>query len=514
MPKQGATKEEILKLISEGEKTLSGISMKLSLAPSTVSKHIHDLEAAGLIEQEDDTHIKKWKYYRIAQRNDSDTDIRNYNMGEGISFNRFNKGMVLALVVVSLLSVFAAAAILQPNQSSAVAYVPIGITDPPQVPYGTQALYINYSSLAVLVSNSTSSSWINVNSSGTLDLLGLVNQSQVIGSVPLRASQHIKAIAFNITSSSIVIGNVTYGVHVQGSRISADLAQGTKLNSSSGILIDFFPVVTPIYTQNSTSFIMLPSMKAITFPKNDIATQAGGYITQKQPIPEPYAIMLRPLNDSVSVSNPALLVSGNTISLNAYVQNDGAYNVTVLCVMLTQKPRIAWQSNQIQPYSYGAHTIVGPVHGTMRVSGWYHEYNNTIDINADGVYTAGSYYGARSVQIVLNHTVNVITINTGSELPTGHMFFREGVPYASELFWLNLVVGRNGTLLMPQYPIPTRYGGITGPPGYTLAAHSGKEFSYNGSYVSLPWQIAQISGNYTLVVVTDRGIALANITAT
>lgn len=66
MSRQGSTKEKILKLISEGSDNLSEISEKLDLAPSTVSKHIHDLESARTIEQKSNPHVKKWKYYRIS----------------------------------------------------------------------------------------------------------------------------------------------------------------------------------------------------------------------------------------------------------------------------------------------------------------------------------------------------------------------------------------------------------------------------------------------------------------
>ena len=61
MAKQGDTKGKILKLISEGKNNPSKISETLNLAPSTVSKHLHDLETSGSIEQEEKEHVKKWK---------------------------------------------------------------------------------------------------------------------------------------------------------------------------------------------------------------------------------------------------------------------------------------------------------------------------------------------------------------------------------------------------------------------------------------------------------------------
>src|SRR5271157_5477391 len=65
MSRQGSTKEKILKLISEGSDNLSEISKRLDLAPSTVSKHIHDLESSKAIEQKSNPHVKKWKYYKL-----------------------------------------------------------------------------------------------------------------------------------------------------------------------------------------------------------------------------------------------------------------------------------------------------------------------------------------------------------------------------------------------------------------------------------------------------------------
>ena len=65
MSSQGNTKGKILKLIARGDNTLTLISRRLGLAPSTVSKHLHDMELSGEISQQENSHVKKWKYYRI-----------------------------------------------------------------------------------------------------------------------------------------------------------------------------------------------------------------------------------------------------------------------------------------------------------------------------------------------------------------------------------------------------------------------------------------------------------------
>jgi predicted ArsR family transcriptional regulator len=66
MSKTLRTKKEILKLLSVRSKTLTDISTELELAPSTVSQHLVELKAIGAIENVENPHVKKWKYYRKA----------------------------------------------------------------------------------------------------------------------------------------------------------------------------------------------------------------------------------------------------------------------------------------------------------------------------------------------------------------------------------------------------------------------------------------------------------------
>ncbi|MDE1850678.1 MAG: winged helix-turn-helix transcriptional regulator, partial [Candidatus Micrarchaeota archaeon] len=47
MGRTGSTKNAILGMISKKERTLSEISEELGLSPSTVSQHLHELEADG-----------------------------------------------------------------------------------------------------------------------------------------------------------------------------------------------------------------------------------------------------------------------------------------------------------------------------------------------------------------------------------------------------------------------------------------------------------------------------------
>lgn len=53
-------------MLSERSKTITDISRELDLAPSTVSQHITELRSMGAIEQVENYHVRKWKYYRVS----------------------------------------------------------------------------------------------------------------------------------------------------------------------------------------------------------------------------------------------------------------------------------------------------------------------------------------------------------------------------------------------------------------------------------------------------------------
>ena len=70
--------------------------------------------------------------------------------------------------------------------------VPVSLTDPPEVPSGTSALVVTYSSVGVhLLGAGNDSGWIYSNTSGTLNLMSLVNVSQAIATVTIPANATI-----------------------------------------------------------------------------------------------------------------------------------------------------------------------------------------------------------------------------------------------------------------------------------------------------------------------------------
>lgn len=476
MGKHGDTKDRILKLISQGTDNLSDISKALDFAPSTVSKHLHDLESAGLIEYKN-THVTRWKSYKLAK----EAPVEVLQVQNRVS--RIRRGSVYgifsAAAIIAVLAVYIYAA--QPNG------IPISITDPPQVPSGTQALYINYSSLSVHIDQSGSQKNISVDVSGSLNLMGLINESEVIADADVPKGADVESVGFDIASASIVINNVTYPVSVKGGYLTAVPEGGKRLNSSSGILLDLYPVVVPY---NSTSFVMVPTLRATLAPKKGIAPQGfhHGMAPVSLPLNGKYSNWSF-ADPNVTISGAGLNVSDDSVSLQFTLTNNGPSNVTIYGVLLAQKlspkPFVYYNDTANFTTSFGNGT------GIM--------------INATQVYALWSRSGSNRVYVKLNRPVSNISIYAIGPMPRPFLANPE----------IAAVVYQNGTLAALSPNAMPESQGLA--PGYRLRASASQSFTYHGELgPSGPFMWGeqnQTSDNYTITVMTSRGIVQENITA-
>ncbi len=179
------------------------------------------------------------------------------------------KGYMLLLAALVVVVIVAAVFVMVQSAPSVTPVKPgynllsVQLTDPPQVPNGTQSLEMAYSSLEVHVVGSTASGWIQSNDTGSIDLLSVLNLSQTLGAVAVPDNAVVDMVRFNVTSANITINGTTYNVTVPSSRLEVNIKGNTGTNSTSGILISMSPTVATILTSNATVFVMVPSLKAI-----------------------------------------------------------------------------------------------------------------------------------------------------------------------------------------------------------------------------------------------------------
>lgn len=529
--KQGATKEEIIRLISQGDNTLSAICKKLDLAPSTVSKHIQDLEDSGIITQRD-TPFRKWKYYDLNPSMNVEMVRR-----KGITLS---KGLIVScFVIAGLLTVFYASGAF--GSSAGASYIPISLTDPPHVPQGTQSLYINYSSLSVEVKNGHSSSWLDLNSSGRLDLMTLINESEVIGLANIKPNSTVEAIRFNITSSSITIDNATYDVYVPTQQVLADIGNGMIKNASSGILLDFEPTVAVIGGQNATEFVLVPMLKAAVAQNSGAVVRNASVVGIHLVTPFIGGKMFPPSIINATVTGATLSTSGNYISFSATVKNGGMDNLTIVSMALENSS--AQQNGKFvmtagngnagfgMPQGGGIAIAVGPMQGQMpgnsryftRHNGTgngfviasdttpqlYTESNSTVTINASALYPSLATQGG-IINITPRTPASRIVI-AGFGMQKLLMQSGQAFSYGFGPSGINFIVESNGTLSVPtdmakQFQFVS-FNSI----GYTVTPGSSETFSYSGSIGNSIGQVNQSSG-YKLVIFTNMGPLIANVT--
>ncbi|MCL5679726.1 MAG: winged helix-turn-helix domain-containing protein [Candidatus Marsarchaeota archaeon] len=99
MSKTFGTKKRIVKLLSEKTMDITEISAVLGLSKATVSQHISELENMSMVEQIDNSHFKRVKYYRLSGKG-SGMQAQNRN---GASLGKLIIPAIIAIILVGVL---------------------------------------------------------------------------------------------------------------------------------------------------------------------------------------------------------------------------------------------------------------------------------------------------------------------------------------------------------------------------------------------------------------------------
>ncbi len=308
---------------------LTEISDKLGITPSTVSQHIAELRRIGAITEIENMHVKKWKYY---------TANPDFNADKHINGDRYmkmkNTGKV-AVAVIIIAVLVALAYTYMSLQSTAYAQggsnLVMSLTDPPQVPAGTTSLIMSYSSVQAHVIGHNSSGWVNASGSGTLSLMDLINVSQVIGTATIPNNSSVNMLRFEINTVNITINGTTYNVTIPSSTVTAGVSN-TTVNGTTRALIDFIPTIVTIYTQNSTVFVMVPSVRAVIVPGHGRSLVSIG---EKSDLNESVKLEIENSTSSISIESTSLSVSNNDTSLSVAIHNNANVPVEIKHVTLS-----------------------------------------------------------------------------------------------------------------------------------------------------------------------------------
>ncbi len=175
MGKFGETKSKIVDLLNQRNMTLSEISERLNLAPSTVSQHLQELEQSGKIKKSDEQHSRKWQYYELDRR-DSE---------RGLSIAASQRGRASIFAAVAIFAAFIIAYVLSsympvepmllqmsPNMAVPAGATVFTISDSP-MQYNISAVYVKLNSIAI--HSQTTGKWYTIPSYATFNIVELRN---------------------------------------------------------------------------------------------------------------------------------------------------------------------------------------------------------------------------------------------------------------------------------------------------------------------------------------------------
>lgn len=314
MSKTFETKSKILDILKQGAKTPAEIGRTLNLSPSTISQHLKELRESGRIEEFTDEHFKNIKYFRRLEQPSILAS----------STAKFATGLIALVVIAVLAFSFYTRPV---SAASGVGPVSILMTDPPHVPAGTQSLVVTYSSLKVLISNSTGRFWRQINTTGTVNLLSLVNFSKNLSTFNLPANSVVDMMSIRISNASITLNGTTYPVLLTNKNVSVKVFYSNKNSSAYNILFDMFPTVSAVVSGNQTIFIMSPSATAATIGKS--AAQLGLPTESRNGLTRLSDIDRRALSESranISITNASIITSGNLTSISITVLDNSNYS--------------------------------------------------------------------------------------------------------------------------------------------------------------------------------------------
>ncbi len=220
-------------------------------------------------------------------------------------------------IAVAILVILGIALMFTGTSSANTGNINVGIrlTDPPQVPAGTTALNITYSGIEVHANKGAG--WFNVPNTGVLDLLSLVNFSQLLGTVSLPNGSAIDLVRFNVTSGTITINNTVYSLTIPSGRVQTSV-ESSALNNSSSILLELNPTVASIFTNNATIFVLVPSLRGVVLGSagNANATQERQRLTVRE------HDALDSVKANISIVNATISTANNSTTIKVFVKNN------------------------------------------------------------------------------------------------------------------------------------------------------------------------------------------------
>lgn len=397
--------------------------------------------------------------------------------------------------------------------SSSAQQTPVFLTDPPIVPIGTSALVLVYSSVSVHTSGASAGGWVSGSGSGTVNLMSLLNTTQVISTANISPNSTIDMIRFNVTSATITINGTTSNVTIPDRTITAHISGDTKVNATSGVLLDLSPTIAAIYTNTSTVFVMVPSVRAVVIGNRNVSASSDIGARQKLNVSEKQN--LENIRPNISIVSSAIVTTGNSTDISVTVRDNSNSSVVLRHVSLFGNYTVAVAPNA----GFNTTVHIGENGGISESNNGQNgsenrDKGNVIKGNviSDNGHTSLNLTNMDRANINSNTNVsvdgnNTVQGNAESELIT------QGID-TQHLRMFNFLINQNATLSLPSLSGEAEGQSF----GYNLTSGTTATFTFSGKLSFGEGHITITPANgypYKVVVSGEEGaFASANTQAT
>jgi len=193
---------------------------------------------------------------------------------------------------------------------------PVALTDPPSVPTGTSALWLNYTAVELI----TNSSPLFANYTGSVNLMSLINTSKVIAEFNVPKNVMVNQIRLFVSSAKIVINGTAFPVFLPSGVLKIPIR-----NATSGALVDLQPHVVTAYAGQTPEYILTPVATAIPY---SMSAKVG----QTVALPSQAVKKLRDTISNLTVVSSSLNFKGNVTNFSITIKNNGDAPVVVYAI--------------------------------------------------------------------------------------------------------------------------------------------------------------------------------------
>lgn len=208
------------------------------------------------------------------------------------------------------------------------------MTDPPYAPAGVSSAVVTYNGLAVHSAAATSTSgWVQLSASGTIDLMSSANISQTIAAAKIQSGVYDQA-RINIASGSVIYNNQNYAAAIASGSITATMQQNAVVSASgeAEAIIDLRTFIVNAGSSSSPQFIISSTAQATTEPPSAV-TSASIQVGARASLQGQawWTAFVDQTTTRVVVSSATL----TSTSLNLALENSGNATADVQTVIIT-----------------------------------------------------------------------------------------------------------------------------------------------------------------------------------